>query len=201
MTRSELAEVAVQNRRVAAELAEVAVDRYSKVSELSEVAADLDRTMSELAEVAADRDKKTSELETLKSQQINAGVLREAMVSKLVQTKGFVTYVSDLCQEIVKEVQSATLNTLGDMYPHLGLRRKKLRWHPEASEMARRCYAKKVNSVLPKFRLLEHLKTHEGPLTLEQLRDLDVDFDDQLDRASEPLGNFQDLDQDPSEVH
>ena len=97
--------------------------------------------------------------------------------------------------------RSAILNTLGGVYPHLGLRRKKMGWNPAASEVARRCYVQKVKGELPKIPLLEHLKTQKGSLTLEQLRELNVDYDDQLDRPLEPLGDSEDLDQDPSEVH
>ena len=61
--------------------------------DLAKITVELDQT---------ELDQKTSELEALKSQQINQGMLGEVLIGKLVQTKGFAAYTSDLCQEAVK---------------------------------------------------------------------------------------------------
>lgn len=53
-------------------------------------------------------------------------------------------------------------------------------WLPKASDIAKRAYALKVLTEPPKFALIDYICEQPWALTLEEVRNLNVDFDTSL---------------------
>lgn len=121
----------------------------------------------------------TTKIASLEQELANQGEILRVVVQKLITTQGFTKLMSSVCQATACMVRSRTLEQVHESLD-VPTRRKELGWHPKASDIAKRAYALKVLTEPPKFALIDYICEQPWALTLEEVRNLNVDFDTSL---------------------
>lgn len=140
-----------------------------------------------------ERCKEVARLETevaqLRSQEVNQGVFANLVVKKLLQTTDFGELVVKMSVTATNIGKHKTLKTLMSEYPQLRLRKKQLAWDLFAKDRANKLQHELLKGE-HEFKLLMKISKQEKPLSLEQLKDMTTDYDEDLDDV---VGEMQEV--------
>lgn len=165
---------------------------------------ELERTKSELRSRQDQAQKAAEEAqakltileeEVGKLRKTSQGDLAKAVVRKVLGSKSFTGFVSQLGQLSSKEAQSDLLGELAEENG-LPLRKKDYGWNPHAKKVTKKTYAQLVLQKPPVFPILEHLSGLTDLVSVEGIDHWDEDDDLTLaeDLMLEIPANYEDLD-------
>ena len=166
-TQKQTAEMKVEVQKQAAEIQGLQDQNKSLQEELALRKTEIAEAEQKMAE--------------LRSQQINQGDLCTEVVAKLIQTSGFGNWVVKLTDGSVELGRNLVLQELMEACPELRLRKSELGWDPEAVTRAN-LLQQRLFKAEPDFELLKELQKLPHPLTLEEIKELKVDYDVDLDK-------------------
>lgn len=108
------------------------------------------------------------EEEVRKLRKTSQGDLAKAVVRKVLGSKSFTGFVSQLCQVSSREAQSDLLGELAEENG-LPLRKKDYGWNPHAKKVTKKTYAQRVLGTPPVFPILEYLSGLTDPVSAEDI--------------------------------
>lgn len=148
--------------------------------------------LEEKEKTLAEKEERLQQLETelalLCSREINQGDFAELVVKKVLQTVSFGEIAAKMSTAATLVGKQDVLNALMAECPQLKLRKKRFDWDPYACSRATKVQ-QEVLKADHEFLFVKEVKRRiqgqGAPLTLEQLRDLDTDYDVDLDDVEE----------------
>lgn len=165
--------------------------------ELEQTKSELQSTQDQAQSAAEEAQAKLSALEeeVKELRKTSQGELAKAVVRKVLGSKSFTGFVSQLCQLSSREAQSDLLGELAEENG-LPLRKKEYGWNPHAKKVTRKTYAQLVLEAPPVFSILEHLSGLTDQVSVEEIERWDKDDDLTLakDFMLEIPANYEDLD-------
>lgn len=176
-----------------------AVERATEKLEqkLKQAKSELQSTQVQAQRAAEDAQAKLSALEkeVRKLRRTSQGELAKAVVQKILGSKSFTGFVSQLCQLSSQKAQSDLLGGLAEDNG-LPLRKKEYGWNPHANKVTRKTYAHLVLEAPPVFPILEHLSGLTEHASVEEIERWDKDNDLTLaeDLKLEVPEDYEDLD-------